>query len=402
MKKILLLTSFILLLLPLKSQTTLLPGDIAFIGVNTDGSTDDFDFVLLTPVAAGTTVNFTDCGWNHGTGFNTDYPESHIAWTTSNALTAGTVITVITNNGNSIPTASIGSITGDKMLISIAGDQISAYQGTIANPTFIAAINFNQNSATQPGTDFDGASTTNSTTALPDGLTVGLNAIHIYQSTTFAEQDNSRYKGTLATGSKAELLKAINKLSNWETNDQTTFTLNPFTTGFSVNAATLAVTPNAAITYEKTGGSTALSITSNSTWTISSDQSWLSVSTPGGVENSTVNISSGENSGVNRTAKVTISVSGLSPVVINVTQAGVTTGLCETNSSAMELYPNPATNGFTIDAGEKTQIVSIYNLSGSLVLTQQALGKTFININALKPGMYIVKVNGSVEKLVKK
>ena len=402
MKKIFILLSFILLLYPLKCQTTLLPGDIAFLGVNTDGNIDDFDFVLLTPVTAGTIVNFTDCGWNHGTGFNTSYPESHIAWTTSNVLTPGTVITVNTNNGNSIPTASIGTISGDKMLISIAGDQISAYQGTMANPTFIAAIDFNQNSATQPGTDFDGGSTTNSTTALPDGLTIGLNALHIYQNSTFAEQDNSRYKGTLATGSKAELLKAINSRLNWDTNDVTPFTLNPFSTAFTVDAAKLVVTPTESITYAKDGGSTMLNITSNSTWTISSNQSWLSVTTTSGVENSAVRITSEENSGGNRNALVTITASGLSPVLISITQTGVITGVSETNSPTKALYPNPATNGFTIDAGEKTQMVLIYNLSGSLVLTQQISGETFININALKQGMYIVKANGSVGKLIKK
>jgi hypothetical protein len=36
------------------------------------------------------------------------------------------------------------------------------------------------------------------------------------------------------------------------------------------------------------------------------------------------------------------------------------------------------------------------------VLTQQVTGKSYINISKLPKGVYIVKVNGLVEKLVKK
>ncbi|MDX2360122.1 MAG: hypothetical protein QNK23_04910, partial [Crocinitomicaceae bacterium] len=48
------------------SQTTLLPGDIAFVGVNVDGSFDDFSFVVLADLDASTQIKFTDQGWIDG------------------------------------------------------------------------------------------------------------------------------------------------------------------------------------------------------------------------------------------------------------------------------------------------------------------------------------------------
>ena len=46
-----------------KSQTTLSVGDIAFIGINSDGD-DDFSMLLLKDITAGTSFYITDKGWN--------------------------------------------------------------------------------------------------------------------------------------------------------------------------------------------------------------------------------------------------------------------------------------------------------------------------------------------------
>ena len=70
--------------------------------------------------------------------------------------------------------------------------------------------------------------------------------------------------------------------------------------------------------------------------------------------------------------------------------------------SMFALYPNPTTDGFTIAAGEQTATVSIYDLSGALMLTQQAKGETYINMSSLQKGVYMVKANGLVAKLLKK
>jgi len=66
------------------------------------------------------------------------------------------------------------------------------------------------------------------------------------------------------------------------------------------------------------------------------------------------------------------------------------------------IYPNPATVGFTINAGEQLTDISISDTSGRLIISQQITGKSYINITSLQKGVYVVKANGLVGKLVKK
>src|SRR5690242_12213764 len=61
-----------------QSQTTLAPGDLAFVGYITiddgvNGATqdDEFSFVILKDITAGTTISFTDFGWLSTNAFQT-------------------------------------------------------------------------------------------------------------------------------------------------------------------------------------------------------------------------------------------------------------------------------------------------------------------------------------------
>jgi hypothetical protein len=66
-------------------------GDIAIIHYNSDG-TDSFSFVFLRPVAAGTTINFTDNGWLAAGGFRTG--EGTVTYTAATDIAAGTLVTL--------------------------------------------------------------------------------------------------------------------------------------------------------------------------------------------------------------------------------------------------------------------------------------------------------------------
>ena len=78
------------------------------------------------------------------------------------------------------------------------------------------------------------------------------------------------------------------------------------------------------------------------------------------------------------------------------------TGLDNTTATVLSLYPNPTSDGFYIQAGEAMTLLSISDLSGRIVFVQQVTGNSYINISSLQKGAYVVKVNGSVAKLVKK
>ena len=75
-------------------------------------------------------------------------------------------------------------------------------------------------------------------------------------------------------------------------------------------------------------------------------------------------------------------------------------------SSKDLLYPNPTTDGFYVCAGEKTTTVTICDLKGSLLLSKQVSGNSFIDVRFLPQGVYLVKVpvEGGliISKLIKK
>src|SRR5262245_59957020 len=96
--------------------TLLSVGDIAIIQYNSNGP-DNFSFVFLRDVEAGTIVNFTDNGWLAAGGFRAG--EGTVTYTAPSAITAGTVVT----------------LTG--LDLSDGGDQIIAYQGAPASPTIL-------------------------------------------------------------------------------------------------------------------------------------------------------------------------------------------------------------------------------------------------------------------------
>jgi endonuclease I len=101
---------------------------------------------------------------------------------------------------------------------------------------------------------------------------------------------------------------------------------------FTTSSATLSVTPsNQNVTVA--AGSTSFTVTSNSAWTASSSQAWCTV-TPSGSGNGTITANYTLNPTiVQRVANVTVTVSGLSPVVVTVTQAGATPTLTVTPSN---------------------------------------------------------------------
>lgn len=118
---------------------------------------------------------------------------------------------------------------------------------------------------------------------------------------------------------------------------------NPNTTSRSGNITISAnnVVPDQVITITQSGsaafvnisplilnvtapaGSTSFNISSNSTWTVTDNQTWLSVTPSNGTGNGTVMVNYDENAGASaRTAAITISSPGLANQIVQLTQAG--------------------------------------------------------------------------------
>lgn len=197
-------------------MTTLSAGDIALVSFNAD-SDDQFQFVVLVDIAAGTQVNFTDNGWQDSGEFRKN--EGKITWQSQEAIAAGTVVAINPTLG----TTSNGSISKSGSLnISGSGDAIIAYQGEDTNPHLLFALNQDRNGWSN--------ATDSNTTALPTGLIDGESAL------TLPHQDNLVYVG-ITSGSKTEILAAITDSTNWSGENKVvqTFSQSRFTLSDSSN-----------------------------------------------------------------------------------------------------------------------------------------------------------------------
>jgi PKD repeat protein len=95
-----------------------------------------------------------------------------------------------------------------------------------------------------------------------------------------------------------------------------------YTMNIQSAAPTLSVSPsNQNVTAA--AGNVSFAVTSNTSWTVSSSQVWCTV-TPSGSGNGTITAAYQENTSVSaRTANITITATGLTPLVVTITQAGV-------------------------------------------------------------------------------
>ncbi len=174
------------------AQTVLTPGDIAITGFNMDGADENFSFVFLTDVEAGTIIKFTDKGWKADDTWRAN--EGVETWTADRDYTAGEEVV--------LPSGTDDMVTG----VNDEGAHVWQADATSSN-----------------------------TSAIPKNLTNGVNCVAL------AEKDNyiyDRSKGTI--GTKEELLALLCDWNNWIGHNTDIYTLS--NAGFTVNAATVAVT----------------------------------------------------------------------------------------------------------------------------------------------------------------
>ncbi len=213
MKKITCLLFLIAICFTTNAQTSLTVGDIAFVGSNTSGATnadDNFSFVLLKNIEANTEIIFTDRGWNDIGGFSNFLGDGEFTWVSTTNRSAGEIISL-----------DLSALNPAAAAYSYIGDQLFAIQGTIVNPIFISGINFNHEDGVSTDENWDDEATDNTTSALPNELLNGTNAIRLIDADGF-ESDNWQFSCTKAGGlnykSYAEAALAINNRDNWQSN----------------------------------------------------------------------------------------------------------------------------------------------------------------------------------------
>ncbi|HHI94899.1 MAG TPA: hypothetical protein ENK04_15585 [Gammaproteobacteria bacterium] len=214
------------MILDIRSAYALNPGDIAILGVRADdidgtagnGNDDAFAWVPLVNLAPGAEIFFTDAGWTAANTFRAQ--EGAIKYTApAGGLAAGTVMLLeLTRDGSGAyiftPSGGGGTYSNANdafvgttgFLTATSGDQVFIFEGSTAAPVFIWGW--------KNESPFDADATSNDTSALPPGLTAGVNALAVDNG---ASTDNNRYVGT-SSGTALALAAAIADPANWETN----------------------------------------------------------------------------------------------------------------------------------------------------------------------------------------
>ena len=221
---ILILTSPIIL-----GQTTLSPGEMAIIGIGADNP-DDFHFIFLVDIESGTEIIFTDSGWKSDNTFRVN--EGATKYTAPSALNAGTVISYITNSSN-FTNVSDSNVGTGSFSITLAGDQLLAFQGTGSSPSFIFAVNLETNA-------WQSDATSAKTSALPQGLVNGITALAVGPSSS-SDYDNAWYSGSTSANPSA-LLALIGNNSNWTGNNSSTYSPQ---TSFTISTVDATITGDA-------------------------------------------------------------------------------------------------------------------------------------------------------------
>jgi len=165
----------------------------------------------------------------------------------------------------------------------------------------------------------------------------------------------------------------------------------------SVSATTLSVAATA-------NSITTFNITSNTDWTVVSNQTWLTLSSASGSNNATITLTAEANTvTASREAIVTINGTGVAAKTITVTQAAGVTSVSESAENMLQIFPNPTTNSLTISNITSNSSISIIDLNGKVLMHKPLTSTTeSIDVSHLANGVYIMKVTDNKSVIVSK
>ena len=237
--------------------------------------------------------------------------------------------------------------------------------------------------------------------------TAGSTNFTVVSNTTWNASSNQTWCTVTTSGSGNGIITASYTLNSSTSSRVATITVsasgvsNQVVTVTQAGAAkTLIVSPPSQSVSES-AGSTDFSVSSNSDWTASSDVTWCTVTASGSGDGTIIATFDANSSHTERTANITVNVSGVSPVIVQVIQGGSSVGISETNPNSIRLFPNPAKDvvKISMDGYENTR-VSLVDLTGKIIIDRPVDdNEVSLNVGDLPRGLYFVKIfsnNGSV------
>ncbi|MDH4474699.1 MAG: T9SS type A sorting domain-containing protein [Fluviicola sp.] len=397
--KLLLTTTFLVTFFVAKAQVITV-GDIAFTSAKVSGG-DGFSFVTFIDLCPGTQLIFSDMPWRDETNeFCTSDEEFVITFTVTTKIDRGTV--VVYDDGSP---GTVSMATGAATLswtfanqrnngFSSDGDNIFAFTGSYANPTFIAGMKI------KDGTWMTG--TVNCAdrqhTRLPAALTNGTNAVYINPS-----GDGMRYTGTF-TGTRAALRTAINNPANWSNSTNLSLTSNFTVTDIIQDPITcLVVLPIDLVSFTGTPIDDAILLNWTTLSESHNDHFDVSVSTDGSSWTKVQTVPGAGTSSFSHDYSIVDEARGAALLYYKLTMvdddnnAGSDAVIAVKTKlePSIQVFPNPASEFMTVvsDQLHGSTTVTISDLSGKTYLSEVFEGQTtMIPLAILKEGHYLVRV----------
>ena len=152
------------------------------------------------------------------------------------------------------------------------------------------------------------------------------------------------------------------------------------------------IPPVQSVAYQ--AGTADFILTSNINWTTTSDASWC-VPTSSGTGSGTLTATYQENLTLqSRTANITVSGTGVAPVVVKVDQESGPVGISTKDKHGLTIFPNPTSSLVNISFGSldiRDASVEIINAQGARIIKQKAgSGEMQMDLSAMAKGVYMV------------
>jgi hypothetical protein len=158
------------------------------------------------------------------------------------------------------------------------------------------------------------------------------------------------------------------------------------------------------LNFTDIGGDQNFNITTGSSWTASTTDSWFSINSNSGTGNSLLTVSCDTNFIATSRSGSVIITNGIIIQTLTVFQNLALTTLINENttSSTFIIYPNPNSGYFIISSKQKNGTINIFNLLGEVVYQTLHLNEpTEISLQNLPNGVYIVELNNEKRKFIK-
>lgn len=207
-----------------------------------------------------------------------------------------------------------------------------------------------------------------------------------------ANQRNSSQTFTLPSGIANTTM--VDAFTNASVNLGTSITLSPYQYRVFKNAPTssnsLTVSPGT-LSFASAAGSQNVSINSNVTWTVTDNQTWITVSPTSGSNNATITVSATANTGTARSGTITVTGGGLTRTIAVSQSAAGATGTYYT-------IRNRWNNTYLYDAGANVGYGSTV-ANNNYKWQKVAVDATYFHLRNLGTGeyMHIENQTGSVQ-----